>query len=81
MVMPELISRNPPPAVKLFGTKRDRCFHACPVRASPLPRSAGFSPQWPVALPRATVRQAPLKIQMIGCEVIETWPKQQSHAT
>jgi len=22
-----------------------------------------------------------LRIQMIGCEVIETWPKQQSHAT
>jgi len=31
VVMPELISRNPSPAVKLFGTKRDRCFHACPM--------------------------------------------------
>jgi hypothetical protein len=31
VVMLELISRNPSPAVKLFGTKRDRCFHACLV--------------------------------------------------
>ena len=31
VVMPELISRDPSPAVKVFGTKRDRCFHACPV--------------------------------------------------
>jgi hypothetical protein len=31
VVMPELISRNPSPAVKLYGTKRYLFFHACLV--------------------------------------------------